>query len=146
MTSSSSYTWFLKYLLPIALFLLVALSLQANSIEHNLGYNILILVGVGSSVTLFWMTYQEKVVKVKLGSQTIIIIHQEREESVDWSEVEYIDRLLFLDIPVYKLKLKKQLGYYLFATQPYYVNFGFGTRDLSNMGALIKQKKKEWNM
>ncbi len=88
------------------------------------------------------MTYQDRVVKVRLGSQKISIIYQGREESIAWSEIKYIDQLLFLDIPVYKLKLKNRSGYYLFATQSPYANFGFGTRDLSEMGTLIKKKKK----
>ncbi|MGB3588092.1 MAG: hypothetical protein WBA23_16200 [Tunicatimonas sp.] len=146
MTSSPSYTWFLKYTLPVAAFLLITFSIQASSVEHNPKYVVSILIGISSSIILFWMTYQDRVVKVRLGSQKISIIYQGREESIAWSEIKYIDQLLFLDIPVYKLKLKNRLGYFLFATQPHYVNFGFGTRDLSEMGALIRKRKKEWGI
>lgn len=146
MASSSPCTWLLKYILPVSAFLLITFSIQASSVAHDPNFVLLILVGISSSIVLFWMTYQDQVVRVKLDSQAVTIFYQEGEESVPWPEVEYINQLLFLDIPVYKLKLKSRLGYYLFATRSPYVNFGFGTQDLSDMGALIKQKKKEWNM
>ncbi|WKN40843.1 hypothetical protein [Tunicatimonas pelagia] len=145
MTSNLSLTWFIKYGLPVAVFLLIALSIQAGPVTHRPEYDLLILVGIGCSIILFWMTYQDHVAKIRLGSQTITIIHQGGEESIAWSEIESLHQLLFLDIPVYELKVKNRAGYYLFTTQPHYIHFGFGARDLSGMGALIRNKKKEWN-
>ncbi len=39
--------------------------------------------------------------------------------------------------------IKDQPGYYLFTTQRHFINFGFGSKDLSDMGAYIQRKKQE---
>ncbi len=65
------------------------------------------------------------------------------KESVSWMNVETIKSILWVDLPLYVLTIRNRPGYYLFTTQRHYINFGFGSKDLSDMAAHIQRKKKE---
>ncbi len=86
---------------------------------------------------------KDRVVKVKLGGQNITIFESNQTETVNWLEVESLKQLIFIEPPLYKLRIKDQEGYYLFVSQPYFLSFGFGTIDASDMGSFIKRKKRE---
>ena len=63
------------------------------------------------------------------------------EKKVSWLEVESIRQLILIQPPLYKFRIKNQEGYYLFVTQPFYLNFGF-VIDGSEMGSFIKKKRR----
>lgn len=140
--SDAGQTWFIKYfVLGIAL-VLIALGMRAYVIAADV-YEAVIWLGLGICAWLIWRSYHRNVVRVSLGGQQITIIKGSFKESVRWMEVEKIKPILWVDFPLYVLTIKDRPGYYLFTTQRRFVNFGFGSKDLSDMGAYIQRKKKE---
>lgn len=153
MKSNSGYTFFFKHV-----FLLVTLlatlfgtlgylfpeSVTVNGQPANFDlYDYLIIGGIAIIGVILHMLFSPHFVNVKLGGQNISILDYEPEEVINWTNVESISKFWFVFPPLYKLKIKDEEGYYLFTTQPTYVDTGIGTVDLSSMGSLIKRKKKE---
>ena len=110
--------------------------------EENI-YEGVSLIGLGVCALLIWLSYHRNVVRVSLGGSQITIIKSNSKESVRWMEVETIKSILWVDFPLYVLTIRDRRGYYLFTTQRHFVSFGFGSKDLSDMGAYIQRKKKE---
>jgi hypothetical protein len=142
MISDAGQTWFIKYFVLGIGLVLIALGIRAYVVEKDI-YEGGGLIGSGVCAWLIWRSYHRNVVRVSLGGQQITIIKGSFKESVSWMEVEKIKSILWVDFPLYVLTIKDRLGYYLFTTQRRFVNFGFGSKDLSDMGDCIQRKKKE---
>ena len=93
---------------------------------------------------IFWLLLKDKVVEVEVNENELILYDGDEGEILDWTEIESIRQLIFIQPPLYKLRVKNREGYYLFVTHPFSINFGFGTIDLSEMGSFIHRKKGEY--
>ena len=99
------------------------------------------LIGIGCF--LIFIAIKDKFVIVKLGGQNVTINNGENERIINWIEVESLSLLQFVYPPLYKLKVKGDNKVYWFNTESQFINVGGFTSDTSEMGALIKKKKRE---
>lgn len=153
MKSNSLYTQLLKHTFLIFAILAFGIGLKGYLLEDSIVVNgeptkfdifdLLIAVAIGILMIVFWLLLKDNVVAVKLGGQNLTIYENGEEEQINWFDIESLSQLIFIQPPLYKLRIKDREGYYLFVTQPFSFNFGFGTYDLSEMGSFLKKKKKE---
>lgn len=153
MESNSLYTALIKhvFLIPAVIIItfgingfLAGESIIVNGEEKFLDFfDLLIVFAIGLTFVILWLLIKDRVVNVKLGGQNITIFENGETEIINWMEVQSLKQLIFIEPPLYKLRIKNQSGYYLFVTQPIFLNFGFGIIDGSEMGAFIKKKKRE---
>ena len=102
-----------------------------------------IFILVGMLVGLLPFLYMDKLVIVELNNQRIKITKGDSVIEVDWVDVETVKMLPTISPPLYKLRLKNYGDYFLFNTTRWGAQFMIFTWDWSNMGALIKKKKRE---
>ncbi|MEM6738120.1 MAG: hypothetical protein AAF620_18840 [Bacteroidota bacterium] len=153
MKSNSLYTQLIKHIFLIPAILAFGIGLKGYLIEDSIVvngelskfdlYDLLIAVAIGILMIIFWLLLKNKVVRVKLGGQNVTVYEGGEEEKINWLEIESLNQLIFIQPPLYKLRIKDREGYYLFVTQPFSISFGFGTYDLSEMGSFLKKKKRE---
>ncbi len=152
MQSDPLYTSFFKYI-----FLLVALLIGIFGITNHLFpqmsttqevlfdfdlFDYFLLVAAGLLAWLLHLIFSSRIVQVRLGAQRISILNPDQEITFSWLQVESLAKVCFVTPPLYTLRIKNKAGFYLFTTQNKYIQSGFGVVDLSEMGALIKKKKK----
>ncbi|MBY5951665.1 hypothetical protein KUV23_11805 [Algoriphagus marincola] len=90
-----------------------------------------------------FIAIKDKFVIVKLGGQNVTIKNGENERKINWMEVESLSLIQFVYPPLYKLKVKGDNKVYWFNTENQFINAGGFTTDTSEMGYLIKKKKRE---
>lgn len=78
-----------------------------------------------------------------MGGQSIIIRNDTWEKYVNWMDVESISLIQFVYPPLYRLKIKGNEKTFWFNSENQFINMGGFTSDLSDMGNLIKEKKRE---
>lgn len=106
-------------------------------------FSFLIFVLVGALGILVFLLFQSKFAMVELGNQSIKIRKGKEILEADWIDVESVVLLHFVFPPLYKLRIKGQDDYFLFATQRSGLSIAGYTKDFSEMGSLIKKKKRE---
>lgn len=111
-------------------------------------YDLFFAVDIGILMIIFWILIRNKVIAVKFEGQNITICEDGLEEQINWFDIESLSQLIFIQPPLYKLRIKDRKGYYLFVTQPvvtqsFSTSFGCGMHDMSEMDSLIKKKKQE---
>jgi hypothetical protein len=106
-------------------------------------WSTLILVLIALVFILIPFLYMDKLVRVELSSQHLNIRKDNEVVPIEWAKVEKVEILPFFFPPLYKLKLKNYDGYFLFNTGQSGAYTLFFVWDWSEMGSLIKKKKKE---
>lgn len=97
------------------------------------------IIGV-TLIVLFFLT-KDKFAVVEIGNQTITIKHNGDVKTFQWLEIESISQFQFIFPPLYSLKIKDQTIW--FNTEPKFISVGGYTTDTSEMGNLIRKKKRE---
>ncbi len=153
MESSTTYTVLFKYLFLIIGGLIAAVGIlgyifpDAVSVNHKPAdfdaYSLLMMMAFGITAIGLHLYLSPKFVRVRLGGQNITFLNSSENEVVNWFEVESLTKFWFVSPPLYKLKVKNREGYYLFTTQPSFIDTGLGVIDMSSMGRHIKKKKEE---
>jgi len=98
---------------------------------------------IGIVLFLIFIAIKDKFVTVKLGGQTLTIKNGDGEKKINWMEVESLSLIQFVYPPLYKLKVKEDNKVYWFNTENQFINVGGFNSDTSEMGHLIKKKKRE---
>lgn len=106
-------------------------------------FELLVLSSISLATFLIFLLVKDKFAIVKLGGQNVTIKHQGQQRQVSWQDVEQVKQIGFIFPPLYKLKLKDLSESYWFNTEPIYLNVSGFVTDMSDMGQLIKKKKKE---
>ena len=106
-------------------------------------WSTLIMILIGVLACLIPFLYLDKLVTVELNNQGLQIWKGDDVVKINWLEVESVSMLPVMFPPLYKLKLKNFEGYFLFNTSRWGLQFLLFTWDWSEMGALIKKKKRE---
>ncbi|MEQ9287312.1 MAG: hypothetical protein RIG77_10415 [Cyclobacteriaceae bacterium] len=153
MKSNSLYTQLIKHSFLIVAILSMIVGLNSFIKEDIIVVNdeltkfdlfdLFIAMATSVLMIIFWLLIKDKVIVVKLGGQNITICENGEEEQINWLDIESLSQLIFIQPPLYKLRIKEREGYYLFVTQPFSISFGFGTYDMSEMGSIIKKKKRQ---
>lgn len=98
---------------------------------------------IGIVCFIISIAIKDKFVIVKLGGQIVTIKNGDNERKINWMEVESLSLIQFVYPTLYKLKVKGDNKIYWFNTENQFINAGGFTSDTSEMGDLIKKKKRE---
>jgi hypothetical protein len=153
MESNNLYHHFLKYLfLGLGILMLITSILSwflpelfwvnGEKMEQSI-VTTLVFGMIGIVLFLIFIAIKDKFVTVKLGGQTLTIKNGDGEKKINWMEVESLSLIQFVYPPLYKLKVKEDNKVYWFNTENQFINVGGFTSDTSEMGHLIKKKKRE---
>lgn len=88
-----------------------------------------------------FMVFNEKVRRVAIGKNKIVVIEGDRNLRFEWPEVKSLKIIPYLNL--YKLKLRgKKKSIYFFPSKNIDPAFGLLAKDTSKMGSIVSKKKK----
>lgn len=96
---------------------------------------------IGVILIVLFFSIKDKFAVVEIGNQTITIKHNGDVKTFQWLEIESISQFQFIFPPLYSLKIKDQTIW--FNTELKFISVGGYTTDNSEMGNLIRKKKRE---
>jgi len=96
---------------------------------------------IGVILIVLFFSIKDKFAVVEIGNQIITIKHNGDVKTFQWLEIESISQFQFIFPPLYSLKIKDQTIW--FNTEPKFISVGGYTTDNSEMGNLIRKKKRE---
>ncbi len=103
----------------------------------------LIFILAGLLVSLISLFFKDKLVIVEMTHQRLKLKKGDKTIEVNWLDIENVAMVPAVFPPLYKLRLKNYQNYFLFNTTSWGAQFMVFTWDWSDMGNLIKRKKKE---
>lgn len=93
---------------------------------------------------LFWLV-SDKIRRVAVGKNKIVVIEGSRNKRFEWPEVKSIKIVPFFNL--YKLRIKGKKGsIYFFPSKNIDPAFGLLSKDTSKMGEIVKKKKRDFNI
>ncbi len=102
----------------------------------------LIFVTVGSIFFLFYSIVTDKMRRVAVGKNKIVVIEGDRNVRFGWPEVKSLKIVPIFNL--YKLKLKGKKGFiYFFPSENIDPAFGLLSKDTSKMGDIVQKRKKQ---
>jgi hypothetical protein len=102
----------------------------------------LVFITIGLLSFVFFLIITDKVRRVAVGKNKIVVIEGDRNVRFGWPEVKSLKIVPFFNL--YKLKLKGKKGYiYFFPSQNIDPAFGLLSKDTSKMGDIVQKRKKE---
>jgi len=105
----------------------------------------LVFITIGLFSFVFFLVLSEKMRRVAVGKNKIIVIEGDRNVRFGWPEVKYLRVVPFFNL--YKLKLKGKKGYiYFFPSHNIDPAFGLLSKDTSKMGDIVHKRKKEFGL
>jgi hypothetical protein len=105
----------------------------------------LIFVTMGTICFLFFLMINDKMRRVAVGKNKIVVIEGDRNVRFGWPEVKSLKVVPFFNL--YKLKLKGKKGFiYFFPSQHIDPAFGLLQKDTSKMGDIVQKRKKEYGL
>jgi hypothetical protein len=105
----------------------------------------LIFFTMGMIFLFLFLLVNEKVRRVAIGKNKIVIIEGDRNVRFSWPEVKSLKIIPFFN--VYQLRIKgKRDTIYFFPSKNIDPAFGLMSRDLSKMGSLVEKRKREFGI
>lgn len=105
----------------------------------------LIFVTLGLIFFYIFLVVNDKVKRVAIGKNKIVIIEGDKNSRFSWPEVKSLKIIPFFNL--YKLRLRgKRNPIYFFPARNIDPAFGLMARDVSKMGAIVEKKKKEFGI
>lgn len=102
----------------------------------------LIFITLGLVFFYIFLLVNDKVKRVAIGKNKIVIIEGDRNLRFSWPDVKSLKIIPFFNL--YKLKLRgKKKSIYFFPAKNIDPAFGLMARDTSKMGNIVEKKKKE---
>lgn len=102
----------------------------------------LVFFTLGLIFFYMFLVVNDKVKRVAVGKNKIVIIEGDKNSRFSWPEVKSLQIIPFFNL--YKLKLRgKRNPIYFFPAKNIDPAFGLMARDTSKMGSLVEKKKKE---
>ncbi len=102
----------------------------------------LIFITLGLIFFYIFLLVNDKVKRVAVGKNKIVIIEGDKNSRFSWPEVKSLKIIPFVNL--YKLKLRgKRNPVYFFPARNIDPAFGLLARDTSKMGSIVEKKKKE---
>jgi hypothetical protein len=122
-------------------FLTVLILLRFSLTAKNF-FVALIFFTIGMIFFFLFLLVTDKIRRVAIGKNKIVVIEGDRNIRFAWPEVKSIRIIPVLN--VYKLKIKgKRNTIYFFPSKSIDPAFGLMTRDTSKMGSIVEKRKKE---
>lgn len=105
----------------------------------------LFFVTLGLAFFYIFLVVNDKVKRVAVGKNKIVIIEGDRNSRFSWPEVKSLKIIPFFNL--YKLKLRgKKNTIYFFPSKNIDPAFGLMVKDTSKMGDIVNKKKKEFGI
>jgi len=105
----------------------------------------LIFITLGLIFFYLFLIVNDKVKRVAIGKNRIVIIEGDKNSRFSWPEVRSLKIIPFFN--VYKLKLRgKKNPIYFFPAKNIDPAFGLMAKDTSKMGVIVDKKKKEFGI
>jgi hypothetical protein len=102
----------------------------------------LVFITLGLIFFYIFLIVNDKVKRVAIGKNKIVIIDGDKNSRFSWPEVKSLKIIPFFNL--YKLKLRgKKNPIYFFPARNIDPAFGLMARDTSKMGSIVEKKKKE---
>ncbi|MEO5978982.1 MAG: hypothetical protein ABIS36_24580 [Chryseolinea sp.] len=102
----------------------------------------LVFITIGLFSFIFFLILTEKMRRVAVGKNKIIVIEGDRNIRFGWPEVKSLKIVPFFNL--YRLKLRGKKGcIYFFPSQNIDPAFGLLSNDTSKMGGIVQKRKKE---
>lgn len=121
----------------VAAILLIQFSLSSKNFFISLFF-----ITLGMISFYLFLLVNDKVKRVAVGKNKIVIIEGDKNSRFSWPEVKSLKIIPFFNL--YKLKLRgKKNPVYFFPAKNIDPAFGLMARDTSRMGEIVEKKKKE---
>ena len=105
----------------------------------------LVFITLGLIFFFIFLLVSDKVKRVAIGRNKIVIIEGDRNSRFSWPEVKSLKIIPFFNL--YKLRLKgKKNPVYFFPAKNIDPAFGLMAKDTSKMGSIVEKKKKEFGI
>jgi hypothetical protein len=105
----------------------------------------LIFITLGLVFFYVFLVVNDKVKRVAIGKNKIVVIEGDRNSRFSWPEVKSLKIIPFFNL--YKLKLRgKKNPIYFFPARNIDPAFGLIASDNSKMGSIVEKKKKEFGI
>jgi len=105
----------------------------------------LIFVTLGLLFFFLFLIVTDKIRRVAIGKNKIVVIEGERNIRFAWPEVKSLKIIPFLNL--YRLKIKgKRNSIYFFPSRNIDPAFGLLAKDTSKMGAIVERRKREFGI
>lgn len=105
----------------------------------------LVFITLGLLFFYMFLVVNDKVKRVAVGKNKIVIIEGDKNSRFSWPEVKSLKIIPFFNL--YKLKLRgKRSSIYFFPAKNIDPAFGLMARDTSKMGSIVEKKKKEFGI
>ena len=124
----------------------VALLIFIRLDSSNRGiFGSLIFFTLGLILICLYILFSDKVKRVAIGKNKIVIMEGKRNYRFEWPEVKSLKLIPVFHL--YKLKLKGKKGnIYFFPAKKIDPAFGLMTNDTSKMGAIVQKRKKRYKI
>jgi hypothetical protein len=100
---------------------------------------------LGLAFFSLFLVLNDKIKRVAVGKNKIVIIEGEKNTRFDWPEVKSLRLIPFFN--VYKLKVRgKREPIYFFPSKNVDPAFGLLSKDTSRMGEIVEKKKKDYGI
>ena len=105
----------------------------------------LIFLTLGLIFFYVFLVVNDKVKRVAVGKNKIVIIEGDKNSRFSWPEVKSLKIIPFFNL--YKLKLRgKKNPIYFFPAKNIDPAFGLMAKDTSKMGSIVEKRKKEFGI
>ena len=133
---------FLFLVFALIQWLVAAILLIQFSFTNKNFFISLVFFTLGLIFFYMFLVVNDKVKRVAVGKNKIVIIEGDKNSRFSWPEVKSLQIIPFFNL--YKLKLRgKRNPIYFFPAKNIDPAFGLMARDTSKMGSLVEKKKKE---
>jgi hypothetical protein len=113
--------------------------------SHKNFFVALLFFTFGSIFFLIFLLISDKIKRVAVGKNKIVIIDGDRNMRFDWPEVKSLKLIPVFN--VYKLKIRgKRNPIYFFPSKNVDPAFGLLAKDTSRMGEIVEKRKKEFRI
>jgi hypothetical protein len=140
--------YFAKYFFLVFAFVqwvVAGILLMQYGITSKTFFVALIFVTIGLLLVVVYSIINQKVKRVAVGKNKIVILEGHRNMRFEWPEVKSIRIVPFFNL--YKLKLKGKKGsIYFFPSKNIDPAFGLLTKDTSKMGEIVQKRKKDFGI
>ncbi|HEX5170924.1 MAG TPA: hypothetical protein VFW11_17235 [Cyclobacteriaceae bacterium] len=108
-------------------------------------FGALVFISIGLVFFYIFLLVNDKVKRVAIGKNKIVIMDGHRNLRFEWPEVKSLKIVPFFNL--YKLRLKgRKESIFFFPSKTIDPAFGLLTKDTSKMGEIVQKKKKDHNI
>lgn len=108
-------------------------------------FTALLFFSLGSILLFVFMLLNERIKRVAIGKNKIVVMEGSRNVRFDWPEVKSLKLVPFFNL--YRLKLKGKKGpIYFFPAHRIDPAFGLMMKDTSKMGEIVEKRKKKFDI